>query len=84
MAEDATLLRLREILLENATDPLDPEKVTRETSFEELGIDSLSILDLLYDVDQVFEIQLEASEVVDLTTVGEFVALLEKRQAEAG
>ena len=82
MSQDSILARLRTILSENAVEDRDWDQVDLKTSFEEIGIDSLSILDLLYDVDQEFGIHLEGSDVVDLRTVGEIVALLEKRLAE--
>ncbi|MEM8997945.1 MAG: acyl carrier protein [Acidobacteriota bacterium] len=82
MSQDPTLTRLLAILKDNATDDHDWDNVTRETTFEAVGIDSLSILDLLYDVDQEFDIQLEGADVVDMKTLGEIAALLEKRQAE--
>ena len=56
-------------------------KVGADTTIESLGFDSLSILDLLYDVDQEFEIHLEAAEVIDMRTVGEIAALLKERGA---
>ena len=83
MSQDSILARLRTILSENAVEDRDWDQVDLKTSFEEIGIDSLSILDLLYDVDQEFGIHLEGSDVVDLRTVGEIVALLEKRLAES-
>lgn len=82
MSQDSILARLRTILSENAVEDRDWDQVDHKTTFEQIGIDSLSILDLLYDVDQEFGIHLEGSDVVDLRTVGEIVDLLQKRLAE--
>lgn len=82
MDKDAILAQLRDILSDNAVEDRDWATVDHRTTFEELGIDSLSILDLLYDVDQVFDIHLEASDVVDMKTIGEIVDVLHQRQAE--
>lgn len=76
-AGDTIIDRLREILRENAAEEHDWDAVTAETSFEELGIDSLVLLDLLYDIDQEFGITLEAKQVVGLTTVGAVAELLQ-------
>ncbi len=81
MSDDAIIGRLRDILRESSEEDRDWQKVGAETTIESLGFDSLSILDLLYDVDQEFDIHLEAAEVIDLRTVGEIAALLKERGA---
>ena len=79
--QDAIIGRLRDILRESSEEDRDWDEVGADTTIESLGFDSLSILDLLYDVDQEFDIHLEASEVIDLRTVGEIAALLKDRGA---
>ncbi len=78
---DAIIGRLRDILRESSEEDRDWDAVGADTTIESLGFDSLTILDLLYDVDQEFEIHLEAAEVIDLSTVGEIAALLKERGA---
>ncbi len=73
--------RLREILQESSEEDRDWDAVGADTTIESLGFDSLSILDLLYDVDQEFDIHLEAAEVIDKRTVGEIAELLKERGA---
>ena len=63
---------LREILRDNSVEEHDWDAVDAATTFEALGIDSLMILDLLYDVEQRLGAQIEASDVVDVETVGQF------------
>lgn len=82
MSDDDILGRLRTVLRDGAVEERDWETVDADTTFEDLGIDSLSILDLLYDVDQEFGVELEAKDVIDLRTVGEIAALLTARLAE--
>ncbi len=79
--KSAIIDRLREILRESSEEDRDWTLVGADTTIESLGFDSLSILDLLYDVDQEFEIHLEAAEVIDMRTVGEIAALLKERGA---
>ena len=81
MSDDAILKKLRGILRETSDEERDWDKVGAATTIESLGIDSLSILDLLYDIDQDFGIHLEAADVIDIGTVGEIAALLEQRGA---
>ena len=78
---EAIIDRLRDILRESSEEDRDWDAVDGDTTIESLGFDSLTILDLLYDVDQEFDIHLEAAEVIDLTTVGEIAALLKERGA---
>ncbi len=79
--EKAIIDRLRDILRESSEEDRDWSQVGADTTIESLGFDSLSILDLLYDVDQEFDIHLEAAEVIDMTTVGQIAALLKERGA---
>ena len=50
-----------------------------ETTVESLGFDSLSILDVLYGIEQEFGIELDAGDVMDLKTVGELIAVMANR-----
>jgi acyl carrier protein len=79
MSGDETIGRLRDILRDNATEERDWEAIDAGTTFESIGIDSLSILDLLYDVEQEFGVHLEGADVLDVRTMGQFVALLQER-----
>lgn len=81
MSDDAIISKLRDILRDSSAEDRDWDQVDGKTTIESLGIDSLSILDLLYDIDQEFGITLEAAEVIDIGTVGEIAALLEQRGA---
>ncbi|MFC1758974.1 acyl carrier protein [Planctomycetota bacterium] len=51
------------------TVPLD--NVTSQTSFAELGVDSLSFLELIVDVEKKFGIFLGPDDAMDLVTVGD-------------
>ncbi len=81
MSEPTVLQRLRDILEASAEEDRDWSQVDRTTTIESLGVDSLSILDLLYDIEQEFGISLSGSDVVSIQTVGEIEALLVERGA---
>ena len=78
MTEDEIFARLCEIVKENATEELDWDQIDRNSKIEALGFDSLSVLDLLYDVGQAFDIEVDPSKVVDKRTIGEIVTLLKE------
>ncbi|MGH8796534.1 MAG: acyl carrier protein [Caldimonas sp.] len=65
-----TLERLREILVKDYR--LDPEKLTLEAPLEGLGIDSLGVAELLFNVEDEFAITLPAEPVL-LPTIGDVV-----------
>ena len=81
MSDESIIKRLRDIVRESSTEDRDWDQVNAETTIESLGFDSLSILDLLYDVDQEFDIHLEAAEVMETRTVGDIAELLKQRGA---
>jgi acyl carrier protein len=54
----------------------DWDQINESTTIESLGFDSLSILDLLYDVETEFGISLDAKKVLSTSTVGEVVNLI--------
>lgn len=72
------LSRLRDVLRDSAVEEHDWDAVVNETPIESLGFDSLTILDVLYDVEEEFGIALDPKQVVKTRTVGEIVALLEQ------
>ncbi len=81
MSDESIISKLRDILRESSAEERDWNRLDGGTTIQSLGIDSLTILDLLYDIDQVFGITLEAAEVIDIVTLGEIAALLKQRGA---
>ena len=69
----------RGIVREASVEDLDVAKIDAHTTIESLGFDSLSILDLLYDIEQELDIHVEATDVMKLETIGEVADLLAKR-----
>ncbi len=78
MMRDEILNKLRETMEDSAPEPMDWDAITEETTIGELGFDSLSILDLIFDVQQAFGIDFEAQELVNINTVGELADFLEE------
>jgi len=79
MKREEILERLKGVMEEAATEPIDWSKAEESTTLEGLGFDSLAILDVLYGVEQEFEIEVDAEEVAGLETLGELLSALEER-----
>ena len=75
------LARLRDVLENSVTQPVDWAALSADTTVEELGFDSLSILDVLYGIEQEFGIELDAGDVMDLKTVGDLMDVMAAKAA---
>jgi len=63
---------------------LEPSDVTAERSFEDLGIDSLDAIDILYEVEDKFGIDVpqDALDLETMRTVGDILNVVEQVLAE--
>ncbi len=57
---------------------LDPEEITRESTFESLGIDSLDIVEMIMDLESDLGIELELED-QKITTFGEMADFIESK-----
>ena len=59
---------------------VDENEITEESRLkEDLGIDSLASMQLILDMEQKFNIHVEDEEVMEIETVADVIALLEKK-----
>ena len=58
----------------------DHSSVTMDTTFEELGVDSLDTVDMVMELEEELGIELELDE--KISTVGEMVKLVEEKMGE--
>ena len=58
---------------------LDPGKVSLETSFEDLGLDSLDALTLVAELEDQFSVSISDEEAYAFTTVQDAVESLQQR-----
>ena len=79
--EDIIIGKLKGIMEDTATEERDLSNFGRDTTIESLGLDSLTILDLLYDIEQETGIELEAKDVVSISNIGEITDLLIEKGA---
>ena len=50
---------------------------------EDLGLDSMAVIELLYRIEEAFDLQIPDQDLVGLTTVGHVVTYVEKRLGKA-
>jgi len=75
-----TLTLLQEVLSERAG--TTPDKVTPEASLESLDIDSLMLLDLMFEFEEKLGVTMP-KDIPRPTTVGELIALFDSLRAGA-
>ncbi len=62
---------------------VDESEITEASRLkEDLGIDSLASMQLILDMEQKFNIHVEDEEVMEIETVADVIALLEKKTKE--
>lgn len=69
----ATLDIIKEVLESNLD--IDPENVTEDATFEDLGIDSLDMVELICDLEE--KCSVDFGEPEGLTTVGDLVEYID-------
>ena len=67
------------------TEVLEPKlkgkTLTEESNFKDLGIESLDLVDLVFQMEEALDVQFEDEELLTIKTVGDLIRLVEaKRQ----
>lgn len=73
-----TLEKVKEIMAEHLD--MDTDSITSETSFEELGIDSLETVEVMMELEDAFDIEIDAAEAGK--TVGSLVDYIDSKRSE--
>lgn len=60
---------------------IDPSEIKMETTFEELGFDSLDIVEIIMNLEEAFDLELEMHE--SLVDVKSLISYIESLQAKA-
>ncbi len=72
MTKADVLARLKEIIIDRLD--VDEEQINPEASFvEDLGADSLDIVELIMGIEEEFDIEIPDEDAEKLTTVGEAI-----------
>lgn len=51
--------------------------LTAETTFESLGADSLDLMDMVMEFEDIFEVEIDTEVLSDLTSIGKVVSHIE-------
>jgi acyl carrier protein len=71
--------RVRNVVAKHLRVP--PEKITNDSTFEELGMDSLDSVNLLFDVEDEFDISIEDEQARSISSVRQMIEGIERLQA---
>ncbi|MFT3950486.1 MAG: acyl carrier protein [Oscillospiraceae bacterium] len=73
--------KVKDIIVEQLG--VDAENVTMEASItEDLGADSLDVVDLVMSIEEEFDVEIPEDEVENIKTVGNIVKFIEEKTAE--
>ena len=68
--------RVRNIVAKQLRVPI--EKVTADSTFADLGVDSLDALNLIFNVEEEFDVSIDDKDAKSITSVAEMVNGVEK------
>jgi acyl carrier protein len=78
--DDNNLAMLKEFLDKHVKNP--PENLTSETRLDNIGLDSMSMLELIFDIEDKYGVHLP-DDMPTPETVGQLMALVEKYKPAA-
>jgi len=77
MTREQITLALRELIAQQ--NRVRVEGLTEDTRINDVGFDSLSVLDFMYDMENRFNLRLEVNEMVELDRIRDLIDLLERK-----
>ena len=81
MTHEEIIVKLRHTMKQSSEADVDWDALTGDSAIDSLGFDSLSILDLIYDIQQEFGVEFEATDMATIKTVTALAAFLEEKGA---
>jgi len=79
MTQEQIIDKLRVMMKKSSQAQVDWNSVSATSTIASLGFDSLSILDLVYDIQQELKVEFEAETLVGIKTVGELATFLQNK-----
>lgn len=73
--DSSTFDKLVEILADIME--IDPTEVNEETTFDEIAADSLDLLEVVTEIEDVFGIEVDTDSIEDFQTIGDVVAAID-------
>lgn len=59
---------------------LNGKELTIETSFKDLGVDSLDLVDLVFELEEEIGVQFEDEELLQLKTIKDLLTLIDSKK----
>lgn len=59
---------------------LDQSTLSRESTFLELGLDSLDMIEFSMDIEDVFGMTINQQDMVEIKTLGQAIDMIEKKK----
>lgn len=69
--------RVKNIVAERLN--VNPEEITLETTFEDLGADSLDVMDLIMELEQEFDIEIPDEDTEKIRTIEDTINYIQSR-----
>lgn len=82
MNRDQIISRLRELLKKQSEFKGNVNAIQEETKIDQMGFDSISILDFMYDIEADFNVQTEVADLVKMEKVKDLVDYLSRKLAD--
>jgi acyl carrier protein len=74
-----SLEKIRKILKEKLD--TDPKDVLPQKALTELGLDSLDMYEMIYEIETEFGVKIPDSEIANLTTVGDLINFIDSKKS---
>ncbi len=68
-------------LQEGLKDKLNGQELTLDSSFKDLGIDSLDLVDLIFELEEKVGITFEDEDLLQIKTVKDLLTLIDQKKA---
>jgi acyl carrier protein len=69
------------LLLAQMKSQVDPSTIGDERSIEDLGLNSLHLMNLMYELEDAFSVELDPEQMLEVGNVGELILVLKGKIA---
>ncbi|AXY25412.1 acyl carrier protein [Suicoccus acidiformans] len=76
MAEESTFVEVQHMIVERFG--VQESVVTPEMTFDDLGADSLDVVELVMEIEDKYNIQFDDEKIEELQTIGDAVSYIEE------
>lgn len=77
MTRNEILAVLRELIRRQERVKLDAGEITEQTKVGDVGFDSLTILEFMYDVEHRLQVEIQVSDLVEMKVVADLIDYLQ-------